>query len=78
MAITDEQKIRDLESQADVVVTLTNLLAMAKKGEFRAIVVAAEMAKDGHHATVFSNLDAPSQKTRLVGLLYLALQRLAS
>lgn len=75
MAAADEQ-IADLAASTDVVVTLTELLRRAKRGEFRAVVVAAECVDPGCHATVYSSLAAPGQRTRLIGLIHLALARL--
>lgn len=73
---TPSEQIADLQANADVVVVLTDALKRAKQGEFRSVVIAAECVEPGHHATVYSTLEAPGHRARLIGLLHMALARL--
>lgn len=73
---TPDEQIEDMAQRANVVVVLADLLRRAKRGEIRAVVVAAELTEPGDHATVYSDLKEPGQVARMIGLIHLALARL--
>jgi len=59
------------------VAVLRDLLRRARRGEIRHIAVACETTGVVEHATVNSTLNRPGDRIRLIGLLHMAMRRLA-
>lgn len=75
-ARTVDEKIRDLESCANAVAVIEDLLKRAKRGEIRHFVAAVETTTSrDEHATVCSNITGPGERLRIIGLLHMALDR---